>query len=145
MSEDMAWLFLVCGLMGSIIALIEHAGGSFAFGDWVSRRAKTRESSLLWAWVLGMAIFIDDYLNSLTVGSSMAPVTDRHKVSREMLAYVVDSTAAPVCVLIPISTWGVFVGRLLESNGLAAEGEGLVYFLKTIPYNFGICLPLTLG
>ena len=94
MSEDMAWLFLVCGLMGSIIALIEHAGGSFAFGDWVSRRAKTRESSILWtAWVLGMAIFIDDYLNSLTVGSSMAPVTDRHKVSREMLAYVVDSTA----------------------------------------------------
>ena len=136
MSEDMAWLFLVCGLMGSIIALIEHAGGSFAFGDWMSRRAKTRESSILWAWVLGMAIFIDDYLNSLTVGSSMAPVTDRHKVSREMLAYVVDSTAAPVCVLIPISTWGVFVGRLLESNGLAAEGEGLVYFLKTIPYNF---------
>ena len=136
MSEDMAWLFLVCGLMGSIIALIEHAGGSFAFGDWVSRRAKTRESSLLWAWVLGMAIFIDDYLNSLTVGSSMAPVTDRHKVSREMLAYVVDSTAAPVCVLIPISTWGVFVGRLLESNGLAAEGEGLLYFMKTIPYNF---------
>ncbi len=135
-SEDMAWLFLVCGLMGSLIALIERAGGSFAFGEWVQKRAKTRTSTLLWTWVLGMAIFIDDYLNSLTVGSCMAPITDRHKVSREMLAYVVDSTAAPVCVLIPISTWGVFVGRLLEANGLADEGQGLVAFAKTIPYNF---------
>ncbi len=135
-SETMAWLFLVCGLMGSVIALIERAGGSFAFGTWVSSKAKTRKGTLLWTWVLGMAIFIDDYLNSLTVGSSMAPVTDRHKVSREMLAYVVDSTAAPVCVLVPISTWGVFVGQLLETNGLAPPGEGLVYFVKTIPYNF---------
>jgi len=135
-SEDMAWLFLVCGLMGSIITLIERAGGSLAFGAWVSKRAKTRQGALLWTWLLGMAIFIDDYLNSLTVGSSMAPVTDRHKVSREMLAYVVDSTAAPVCVLVPISTWGVFVGRLLETNGLAAPGEGLATFVGTIPYNF---------
>lgn len=134
--EDMAWLFLVCGLMGSIIALIERAGGSFAFGEWVQRRARTRESTLLWTWVLGIAIFIDDYLNSLTVGSCMAPTTDRHKVSREMLAYVVDSTAAPVCVLVPISTWAVFAGRLFESNGLAPPGEGFVYFLRTIPFNF---------
>jgi Na+/H+ antiporter NhaC len=135
-SEDMAWLFLVCGLMGSIIALIERAGGSFAFGEWISKRARTRQSTLLWTWVLGIAIFIDDYLNSLTVGSCMAPTTDRHKVSREMLAYVVDSTAAPVCVLIPISTWGVFAARLLESNGLAPPGQGLTYFVRTIPFNF---------
>jgi Na+/H+ antiporter NhaC len=135
-SEDMAWLFLVCGLMGSLIALVERAGGSFAFGEWVKKRARTRESTLLWTWVLGIAVFIDDYLNSLTVGSCMAPTTDRYKVSREMLAYVVDSTAAPVCVLIPISTWAVFAARLLESNGLAPPGEGLVYFVKTIPFNF---------
>ena len=135
-SEDMAWLFLVCGLMGSLIALIERAGGSFAFGSWVESRSRSRSGTLLWTWALGIAIFIDDYLNSLTVGSSMAPITDRHKVSREMLAYVVDSTAAPVCVLIPISTWAVFVGRLLESNGVAPAGEGLAYFARTIPYNF---------
>jgi Na+/H+ antiporter NhaC len=135
-SDDMTWLFLVCGLMGSLIALIERAGGAFAFGEWVRNRAKSRESTLLWTWVLGLAIFIDDYLNSLTLGASMAPITDQKKVSREMLAYVVDSTAAPVCVLIPISTWGVFIGRLLESNGLAPEGQGLVYFVKTIPFNF---------
>jgi len=136
MSEDMAWLFVVCGLMGSIIALIEKAGGAFAFGEWVAARAKTQKSSLLWTWVLGVIIFIDDYLNSLTVGSCMAPVTDRHKISREKLAYIVDSTAAPVCVMIPISTWAVFIAALLESNGLAPDGQGMQYFIKTIPFNF---------
>ncbi len=136
MNEDIAWLIIVCGLMGSIIALIEKAGGAFAFGEWVAKRAKTRKSSLVWTWILGLAIFIDDYLNSLTVGSCMAPLTDRHKVPREFLAYVVDSTAAPVCVIIPITTWAVFAGRLLEANGWAPKGEGLVYFIKTIPFNF---------
>lgn len=136
MSEDIAWLFIVCGLMGSIIALIEKAGGAFAFGEWVSTKAKTRKSTLIWTWVLGMVIFIDDYLNSLTVGSCMSPITDKHKVSREFLAYVVDSTAAPVCVLIPISTWAVFCSRLLEINGAAPEGEGMLFFIKTIPFNF---------
>lgn len=136
MSEDIAWLFIVCGLMGSIISLIEKAGGAFAFGEWVAKRAKTRKSSLIWTWILGIIIFIDDYLNSLTVGSCMAPLTDKHKVPREFLAYVVDSTAAPLCVIIPISTWAVFCGRLLEVNGWAPEGDGLIYFIKTIPFNF---------
>jgi Na+/H+ antiporter NhaC len=136
MNEDIAWLIIVCGLMGSIISLIEKAGGAFAFGEWVSKRAKTRKSALIWTWLLGLVIFIDDYLNSLTVGSSMAPLTDKHKVPREFLAYVVDSTAAPACVIIPITTWAVFAGRLLEANGWAPEGEGLIYFIKTIPFNF---------
>ncbi|MGL4483914.1 MAG: hypothetical protein ACRCUS_03110, partial [Anaerovoracaceae bacterium] len=136
MAEDTAWLFIVCGLMGSIIILIERAGGALAFGEWASTMAKTRKSSLIWTWVLGIVIFIDDYLNSLTVGSCMAPLTDKHKVPREFLAYVVDSTAAPLCVLIPISTWAVFAGKLLEKNGWATPGDGLWYFIKTIPYNF---------
>lgn len=135
-NEDIGWLFIVCGLMGSIIALIERAGGAQAFGNWVAKRAKTEKSTLLWSWLLGIVIFIDDYLNSLTVGSSMAPCTDKHKVPREMLAYVVDSTAAPVCLLIPISTWVVFMGSLIEQQGLAADGEGLKYFIGSIPYNF---------
>lgn len=133
---DVAWLFIVCGLMGSIIALIEKGGGAYAFGEWVSKRAKTRKSTLLWTWILGVVIFIDDYLNSLTVGSCMAPITDKHKVSREYLAYVVDSTAAPVCVLIPISTWAVFIASLLEQNNLAPQGQGIVWFIKSIPFNF---------
>jgi len=136
MSEDIAWLFIVCGLMGSIISLIERSGGAAAFGDWISKKAKTRKATLMWTWVLGLAIFIDDYLNSLTVGSSMAPATDKHKVPREFLAYVVDSTAAPVCVLIPITTWSVFCGQLLETNGWAPEGQGTAYFIQTIPYSF---------
>ena len=136
MSEDIAWLIIVCGLMGSIIALIEKAGGSFAFGEWIAKKAKTEKSSLLWTWVLGIVIFIDDYLNSLTVGSCMTTLTDKHKVPREFLAYVVDSTAAPLCVIIPISTWAVFCSRILEVNGWAPAGEGLFYFIKTIPFNF---------
>lgn len=136
MSEDIAWLIIVCGLMGSIIALIEKAGGSFAFGEWIATKAKTRRSALICTWALGVIVFIDDYLNSLTVGSCMAPLTDRHKVPREFLAYVVDSTAAPLCVIIPISTWAIFCSRILEANNWAPAGQGLYYFFKTIPFNF---------
>lgn len=136
MSEDIAWLFIVIGLMGSIVALIEKAGGTYAFGEWVVKRVKSKKSSLMWTWLLGVIIFIDDYLNSLVVGSTMAPVTDRYKVSREFLAYIVDSTAAPVTVLVPVSTWAAFIGSLLEQNGLAADGEGIGWFIRSIPYNF---------
>lgn len=136
MSEDIAWLIIVCGLMGSIISLIEKAGGSYAFGEWIASKAKTRKSSLMCTWFLGVVVFIDDYLNSLTVGSCMTTLTDKHKVPREFLSYVVDSTAAPLCVVIPIPTWAVFCSRILESNGWAPQGEGMLYFIKTIPYNF---------
>lgn len=136
MSEDIAWLIIVCGLMGSIISLIEKAGGSYAFGEWIAAKAKTRKSSLMCTWFLGVVVFIDDYLKSLTVGSCMTTLTDKHKVPREFLSYVVDSTAAPLCVVIPISTWAVFCSRILESNGWAPQGEGMLYFIKTIPYNF---------
>ncbi|HJJ85804.1 MAG TPA: hypothetical protein O0X52_01585, partial [Methanocorpusculum sp.] len=136
LDPDMAWLIIVCGLMGSIIALIERSGGAIAFGNWAAKHAKGEKSSLVWTWIMGIAIFLDDYLNSMAVGSCMRSLTDKFKVPREMLAYVVDSTAAPLCVLIPISTWAVFAGGLLEANGWAPEGMGLIYFIQTIPYNF---------
>ncbi len=136
LDPDMAWLIIVCGLMGSIIALIERSGGAIAFGNWAAKHAKGEKSSLVWTWIMGIAIFLDDYLNSMAVGSCMRSLTDKFKVPREMLAYVVDSTAAPLCVLIPISTWAVFAGGLLEVNGWAPEGMGLIYFIQTIPYNF---------
>lgn len=136
MSEDIAWLIIVCGLMGSVIAMVEKAGGAWAFGEWVAKKAKTRKSVLMWTWVLGIVIFLDDYLNALVIGSCMSPLCDKHKEPREFLSFIVDSTAAPACVLIPISTWGVFCGRLLEANGWAPHGEGLAYFIKTIPFNF---------
>jgi len=136
MDESIGWLIIVCGLMGSIIALIEKSGGAYAFGEWVSKKAKTKKNTLLWTWVLGMVLFIDDYLNCLTIGSSMTRVTDKHKVSREYLAYIVDSTAAPTCVLVPISTWAIFIGILMVDNGLGTSGQGVAEFIKTIPYNF---------
>jgi len=133
---DMAWLIIVCGLMGGIVTLLERSGGAFAFGEWAATKAHSEKSALMWTWILGVIIFMDDYLNSLTVGSCMSGLTDKYKVPREMLAYVVSSTAAPLCVLIPISTWAAFAGKLLETNGWAPAGEGLMYFIKTIPFNF---------
>ena len=136
MSKDIAWLIIVCGLMGSIIALIDVAGGAQAFCRWAAKHARGEKSSLLWAWVLGCIIFIDDYLNSLTIGSCMAPLTDRHRTPREMLAYVTDSTAAPLCVLIPITTWAAFAGRILVRSGWQENGANEIgMFIKTIPYN----------
>ncbi|MDO4518571.1 MAG: Na+/H+ antiporter NhaC family protein [Bacillota bacterium] len=136
MDEDTGWLILVCGLMGGIIKMIEVSGGAYAFGEWTATKAKGRKSALMWTWALGIAIFIDDYLNSLTIGSCMKKLTDKYGVSREMLSYVTSSTAAPLCVLIPISTWGVFAGRIMVQNGWGNEGDEILVFIKTIPFNF---------
>jgi Na+/H+ antiporter NhaC len=134
--EDTAWVLLVCGLYGSFIALLVKGGGAQAFGDLVTGYVQGKRGSLLWTWVLGLVIFLDDYLNSLTVSSSMKNVTDKYRTSREMLAYVVDSTAAPICLIIPISTWAVYFAGLLEKNGVAADGTGIDIFIQSIPYMF---------
>lgn len=144
MEETTAWVILVCALYGSFIALLVKGGGSYAFGEALTRRLGSKRGSLLATWVLGLFIFLDDYLNSLTVGATMKAVTDRFRVSREMLAYVVDSTAAPMCLLIPISSWGVFFGGLLEKNAVAAQGEGINMILAAIPYMFYPLLALVI-
>ncbi len=133
---DMGWLFIVCGLMGGIVAVVEKGGGGFAFGNFVERHAKGQKQSLLYTMLCSMLLSIDDYLNALTTGSCMTPVNDRFKIPREMDAYVVDSTAAPACVLNPISTWAVFIGGLMVSNNIAPEGTQVLSYVKTIPYNF---------
>ncbi len=132
--ETIGWLILVCGGFGALIALLVKTGGSMAFGRHALHLAKGPKSSLFMSFVLGVVIFIDDYLNALTVGSTMKRVTDKFNVSREMLAYVVDSTAAPVCVLVPLSTWAVFFGGLLVDNGIAEEGQGIAVYMTAIPY-----------
>ncbi len=134
--ETIGWLILVCGGFGALIGLLVHTGGAFAFGRKALVLAKTRKASLLMTFFLGVVIFVDDYLNALTVGETMKRVTDRFKVSREMLAYVVDSTAAPICVLIPLSTWSVFFSGLLVANEVASVGEGLRVYISAIPYMF---------
>lgn len=132
----MVWILLAVSLFGALTHLVVHSGGAQAFSSHMVRFVKNRRSSLLTTWVLGLVIFIDDYLNALTVGSSMKELTDRYKVSRPMLAYIVDTTAAPICVLIPLSTWAVYVSGLLEANGVAAEGEGFSTYISAIPYMF---------
>ncbi len=132
--ETIGWLILVCGSFGALIALLVRTGGALAFGRSALKLAKGAKSSLLMTYLLGVVIFIDDYLNALTVGETMRRVTDKFKISREMLAYVVDSTAAPICVLVPLSTWAVFFGGLLVDNGVAAEGQGISVYIDAIPY-----------
>ncbi|GKW48800.1 Na+/H+ antiporter NhaC family protein [Halomonas sp. NCCP-2165] len=134
--EDVAWVIMVCGLMGSIIALLLKSGSSRAFADALMRYTVNKPRALMGCWFMGIVLFVDDYLNSLAVGTSMRKVTDRFKTSREMLAYVIDSTAAPVSVLIPISTWAVFFGALIEKNGIAEDGQGVLTYIQAIPYMF---------
>ena len=137
MADDtIGWVIMVCGLMGSLIAVLVKTGGAVAFGQVAAQRINGRKGALITTWLLGLAIFIDDYLNSLTISSSMKAVTDKFRVSREMLAYVVDSTAAPICVLIPLSTWSVYFAALLEDSMSLDAGEGLRVYIQAIPYMF---------
>lgn len=109
---------------------MNKAGGSAAFGRWAKTHIKSRIGAQITAVVLGCLVFIDDYFNCLTVGSVMRPITDKHKVSRAKLAYIIDATAAPVCIIAPISSWTAAVA------GFAEEGQGLNLFIRAIPYNF---------
>lgn len=131
-----AGIFVFLVLLGTMVALINKAGGSAAFGEWAKKHIKTRVGSILMTFVLGVIIFIDDYFNCLTVGSVMCPVTDTHKVSRSKLSYIIDATAAPICMIAPISSWAAAVASY------AGDGEGLALFIKAIPYNFYSLLTL---
>ena len=121
-------LFLV--LLGALVAMMNKAGGSAAFGRWASNHIKSRVGAQLATIALGVLIFVDDYFNCLTVGSVMRPVTDAKKVSRAKLAYLIDATAAPICIIAPISSWAAAVA------GFAPEGKGISLFIQAIPYNF---------
>ena len=134
--ETIGWLILVCGGFGALIGLLIHTGGALAFGRLGSQMAKGQRSSMFMTFILGVIIFVDDYLNALTVGEAMKRVTDKYKISRQKLAYIVDSTAAPICVIIPISTWAVFFGGLLEDNNIAEKGQGISVYIQAIPYMF---------
>lgn len=133
---DVAWVILVCGLMGGVIGLLIRTGATAAFTSAIGARVKNARDTLLASWVLGIFMFVDDYLNSLAVGSAMRDISDRFRIARERLAYVVDSTAAPISVIIPFSTWGAFFAGLLVANELAAPGEGLSVYISAIPYMF---------
>ena len=131
-----AGIFIFLVILGVIVALVNKAGGSAAFGAWAQKNIKSRAGAMIATFILGVLIFIDDYFNCLTVGSVMRPVTDNHKISRAKLAFIIDATAAPICMIAPISSWAAAV------SSYAPEGEGISLFVKAIPFNFYSILTL---
>ena len=129
-------IFLV--VLGSMVMLMNRAGGSAAFGKWAVEHVKTKAGAQIATILLGVLIFIDDYFNCLTVGSVMRPLTDKHKISREKLAYLIDATAAPVCIIAPISSWAAAV------TGFVDGANGLTLFVRAIPYNFYALLTIAM-
>ena len=134
--SDNAGIFLFLVILGIMVALINRSGGSAAFGRWAKTHIKTRAGAMFATFILGIVIFIDDYFNCLTVGSVMRPIADEHQVSRAKLAYIIDATAAPVCMIAPISSWAAAVAGVVEG------GNGIELFVKAIPYNFYSLLTL---
>ncbi len=129
-------IFLV--ILGSMVSLMNRAGGSAAFGRFAKKKIKTRAGAQLATIALGVLIFIDDYFNCLTVGSVMRPVTDQHRVSRAKLAFLIDSTAAPICIIAPISSWAAAVSGFVEGE------DGFSIFISAIPYNFYALLTIVM-
>jgi Na+/H+ antiporter NhaC len=123
-------------ILGTMVQLMNRAGGSTAFGVWAAERIKSRAGAQLSTMLLGCLIFIDDYFNCLTVGSVMRPVTDKHKISRAKLAYLIDSTAAPICIIAPISSWAAAVAGFVKGE------NGISIFVQSIPFNFYALLTL---
>ena len=131
---DNAGIFIFLVLLGIIVALVNLSGGSAAFGRWAAVHIKTKVGAMLATFVLGILIFIDDYFNCLTVGAVMRPVTDSHKISRQKLAYLIDATAAPVCMIAPVSSWAAAVSSTAEDLNTGISGIEL--FIRAIPFNF---------
>ncbi len=133
-------IVLFLAFLGIVVALITKSGASKAYGEWAARSIKSRKGSLLATTFLGALIFVDDYFNCLTVGTVMRPVTDKQKVTRAKLAYIIDATAAPICIIAPISSWAAAVGSSLpEDSGV----DGFSLFLQTIPFNLYALLTIT--
>ena len=135
---DSSGIFIFLVLLGVIVALINKSGGSQAFGRWAQTHIKTKAGAVIATFILGVFIFIDDYFNCLTVGSVMAPVTDSHKISRAKLAFIIDATAAPICMIAPISSWAAAVSGCVESETYS----GIELFVRAIPFNFYSLLTL---
>jgi Na+/H+ antiporter NhaC len=137
---DGAGNFCFLVILGILVAMINRSGGSAAFGRWAETHIKTRAGAQIATFILGVLIFIDDYFNCLTVGSVMRPVTDRHNISRAKLAFLIDATAAPVCMIAPISSWAAAVSGVADDLGTGITGIQL--FLRAIPYNYYSILTL---
>ena len=134
MNRDTIWVILVCGLYGSVMALMIRSGGAMKFGERMLKYIHSKRQALMGTWFLGLFVFIDDYLSALTTGITMRSITDKFKIPREYLAYIVNTLSPPVCVIVPISTWTIFIGLILETSGFAGEGKGLTTYFTIIPF-----------
>ncbi len=134
---DNGTLIIFLAFLGALVVVITRAGGSKAYGNWAAAHIKTRSGAMFSTFLLGILIFIDDYFNCLTVGTVMRPLTDKHKISREKLAYIIDATAAPICIIAPISSWAAAV-----ASDLGGDGFGM--FIQAIPYNLYALLTIAM-
>lgn len=132
--DQMVWVILVCSMYGSLINLMIRSGGTLGFGNYMLKYANTPKRSLLITWLFGTFLFVDDYMNALTSGTTMKKITDHFRISREMLAFVVSSTAVTTCLIVPISTWVIFIGKLVEDTAVVNKGEGISSYLNIIPF-----------
>lgn len=131
-----AWFVLVFGFFGMVIVLLEKSGGALGFADWGAKLAKTQGMTILITWILGILVFIDDYLNNLGVGTAMRDISDKNKVSRELLAYTINSTGAAVCVLVPMSSWAILMISQYEELGVLVDGSSFTAYMHTLPFIF---------
>ena len=140
-------IFLFCALLGGLVGMLSRTGSSRAFGRWAAKKINSPKTSMLMAWFCGILVFIDDYFNSLAVGTIMRPITDKNNVSRAKLSYILDCTAAPVCILVPISSWVITVmSYLRDSEGFSVFADAGInefsYFIRSVPYNVYALLTL---
>ncbi|MBG9377672.1 sodium:proton antiporter [Panacibacter sp. DH6] len=132
--DQMVWVILVCSMYGSLINLMIRSGGTLGFGNYMLRYANTPKRSMFITWMFGTFLFVDDYMNALTSGTTMKKITDHFRISREMLAFLVSSTAVTTCLIVPISTWVIFIGKLVEGTQIIPAGEGITAYLNIIPF-----------
>ncbi len=134
--SDNAWYILVFGMFGIVAKLLEESGSALGFADLGAKVAKTKGLTILVTWLMGIAVFIDDYLNNLGVGTAMRNISDKNKIPREQLAYTINSTGAAVCVLIPMSSWAIFMISQMEELGVTVNDSGLSAYIHAIPFMF---------
>ena len=136
MEGTLGWILLLLGLFGIFIALLDASNAVTEFAQWLSKFANTKRKTLIITFFLGWIIFVDDYLNNMAISTAMKKVADGHKIPRTLLGHVINTTAAPVCIIVPISTWAVFYSGLFEEYGVVIDGSGMSAYIAAIPYLF---------
>ncbi len=129
-----AWVLMICGLFGSMVMLITESGGVLGFSRFMEKFLKTRKSTLLGTWILGIIVFVDDYLNCLAVGAAVRKIADKHRISREMIAFIVNATGVTVCAIVPFSSWSAYMGGLMQKAEMLGGYSVTGAYIHTIPF-----------